>query len=205
MVGAGVAGSALSYAQAKVSIQEHAATATTPASSVVHAAAKISEREVTKQSFSTRCSWHDMLVLAWGALIQATSDLLHAGSYHMWSSGQLHAVPVAYPNGCSRNPTAITSHPCSSGMPLHVFACMDEQQGRRVLMLERELSQPDRIVGELLQPGGYLMLKRLGLEHCVEKIDSQKVCSKLGGTGLCAEFVRLPCVHASRLYLHWCP
>ena len=42
-------------------------------------------------------------------------------------------------------------------------------------MLERDLSQPDRIVGELLQPGGYLMLKRLGLADCTEDIDSQKV------------------------------
>lgn len=42
-------------------------------------------------------------------------------------------------------------------------------------MLERDLSQPDRIVGELLQPGGYLALKRLGLEHCVDGIDAQKV------------------------------
>lgn len=41
--------------------------------------------------------------------------------------------------------------------------------------MERDLSQPDRIVGELLQPGGYLMLKRLGLEHAVDGIDSQKV------------------------------
>ena len=49
------------------------------------------------------------------------------------------------------------------------------QDGRRVLLLERDLSQPDRIVGELLQPGGYLMLKRLGLEHAVDGIDSQKV------------------------------
>ncbi len=44
-----------------------------------------------------------------------------------------------------------------------------------MLLLERDLSQPDRIVGELLQPGGYLMLKRLGLEGCVEGIDSVKV------------------------------
>lgn len=44
-----------------------------------------------------------------------------------------------------------------------------------MLLLERDLSQPDRIVGELLQPGGYLMLKRLGLESCVEGIDSVKV------------------------------
>jgi len=49
------------------------------------------------------------------------------------------------------------------------------KQGRRVLCVERDLSQPDRIVGELLQPGGYLKLKELGLESCVEGIDAQKV------------------------------
>ncbi len=37
------------------------------------------------------------------------------------------------------------------------------QDGRRVLVLERDLSEPDRIVGELLQPGGYLKLVELGL------------------------------------------
>mmetsp|Transcript_626 Transcript_626/g.1862 ORF Transcript_626/g.1862 Transcript_626/m.1862 type:complete len:293 (+) Transcript_626:281-1159(+) len=47
--------------------------------------------------------------------------------------------------------------------------------GRRVLVLERDLSEPDRIVGELLQPGGYLALKQLGLEACVDEIDSQMV------------------------------
>jgi hypothetical protein len=49
------------------------------------------------------------------------------------------------------------------------------QDGRRVLLLERDFSQPDRIVGELLQPGGYLMLKRMGLEDCTDGIDSQRV------------------------------
>jgi squalene monooxygenase len=44
-----------------------------------------------------------------------------------------------------------------------------------VLLLERDLTQPDRIVGELLQPGGYLALKRLGLAHCTEGIDAQRV------------------------------
>lgn len=44
-----------------------------------------------------------------------------------------------------------------------------------MLLLERDLSQPDRIVGELLQPGGYVMLQKLGLEHCVTGIDSIKV------------------------------
>lgn len=46
---------------------------------------------------------------------------------------------------------------------------------RRVLLLERDLNQPDRIVGELLQPGGYLKLKQLGLECCVDGIDAQRV------------------------------
>ena len=30
-------------------------------------------------------------------------------------------------------------------------------------MIERDLREPDRIVGELLQPGGYLKLVELGL------------------------------------------
>lgn len=37
------------------------------------------------------------------------------------------------------------------------------------------MSEPDRIVGELLQPGGYLKLVELGLEDCVEGIDAQRV------------------------------
>jgi ethanolamine utilization microcompartment shell protein EutS len=44
-----------------------------------------------------------------------------------------------------------------------------------VLLLERDFSQPDRIVGELLQPGGYLMLKKLGLEDTTDGINSVKV------------------------------
>ncbi|KAB2594820.1 squalene monooxygenase-like [Pyrus ussuriensis x Pyrus communis] len=38
------------------------------------------------------------------------------------------------------------------------------KEGRRVHVIERDLSEPDRIVGELLQPGGYLKLIELGLE-----------------------------------------
>ena len=38
------------------------------------------------------------------------------------------------------------------------------QDGRNVLLVERDLTEPDRIVGELLQPGGYLKLLALGLE-----------------------------------------
>lgn len=38
------------------------------------------------------------------------------------------------------------------------------QDGRKVVIIERDLSEPDRIVGELLQPGGYIALAKLGLK-----------------------------------------
>ncbi|RDL31438.1 FAD protein [Venustampulla echinocandica] len=46
------------------------------------------------------------------------------------------------------------------------------RQGRSVLLLERWLKEPDRIVGELLQPGGVAALKKLGLGDCLEGIDA---------------------------------
>ncbi|KAI2635522.1 squalene epoxidase [Xylaria nigripes] len=45
-------------------------------------------------------------------------------------------------------------------------------QGRSVILLERWMKEPNRIVGELLQPGGYKSLQKLGLAHCVENIDA---------------------------------
>lgn len=46
------------------------------------------------------------------------------------------------------------------------------RQGRSVILLEKSLKQPDRIVGELLQPGGVQALEELGLRDCVEEIDA---------------------------------
>ena len=46
---------------------------------------------------------------------------------------------------------------------------------RSVTLLEKSLKEPDRIVGELLQPGGVSALRKLGLEDCLEDIDSIKV------------------------------
>ena len=46
---------------------------------------------------------------------------------------------------------------------------------RSVTLLEKSLKEPDRIVGELLQPGGVSALKKLGLEDCLEEIDSVRV------------------------------
>ena len=42
-------------------------------------------------------------------------------------------------------------------------------------LLEKSLKEPDRIVGELLQPGGVSALQYLGLAHCLEEIDSVRV------------------------------
>ena len=36
-------------------------------------------------------------------------------------------------------------------------------QGRSVILLEKSLKEPNRIVGELLQPGGVQALEKLGL------------------------------------------
>ena len=44
--------------------------------------------------------------------------------------------------------------------------------GRRVLVVERDMSEPDRIVGELLQPGGVRALQMLGLGDTLEGIDA---------------------------------
>lgn len=46
------------------------------------------------------------------------------------------------------------------------------RQGRDVLLIERDYSEPDRIVGELLQPGGVSALEALGLRNCLEDIDA---------------------------------
>lgn len=46
------------------------------------------------------------------------------------------------------------------------------RSGRTVALLERDLSHPDRIVGELLQPGGVKALRWLGLQDTLEGIDA---------------------------------
>ncbi|KAL3505205.1 hypothetical protein ACH5RR_035046 [Cinchona calisaya] len=72
----------------------------------------------------------------------------------------------------SNNPEIII---VGAGVAGSALACSLGKDGRRVLVIERDLSEPDRIVGELLQPGGYLKLIELGLEDCVEGIDAQRV------------------------------
>ncbi|XP_037641852.1 squalene monooxygenase [Sebastes umbrosus] len=55
------------------------------------------------------------------------------------------------------------------------MAAVLAKDGRRVTVVERDLKEPDRIVGELLQPGGFKALKDLGLEGSVEGLDAHQV------------------------------
>ncbi|XP_060756921.1 squalene monooxygenase isoform X2 [Neoarius graeffei] len=55
------------------------------------------------------------------------------------------------------------------------MAAVLAQDGWKVCVVERDLREPDRIVGELLQPGGYRALKELGLEGAVEGLDAHVV------------------------------
>ncbi|KAG6827569.1 hypothetical protein H0H87_004427 [Tephrocybe sp. NHM501043] len=54
----------------------------------------------------------------------------------------------------------------------HALSTLPRRAPLRIALLERSLSEPDRIVGELLQPGGVMALRKLGLEPCLEGIDS---------------------------------
>lgn len=54
----------------------------------------------------------------------------------------------------------------------HALSTLPRETPLRIALLERSLDEPDRIVGELLQPGGVMALKSLGLESCLEGIDA---------------------------------
>lgn len=49
------------------------------------------------------------------------------------------------------------------------------RQGRKVLIIERDWSEPDRIVGELMQPAGLKALRELGMVQAVNNIKAQNV------------------------------
>lgn len=49
------------------------------------------------------------------------------------------------------------------------------RKGKKVLIVEREWEQPDRIVGELMQPGGIRALRSLGMVQSINNIDAQPV------------------------------
>lgn len=50
-----------------------------------------------------------------------------------------------------------------SGVLGSTMATVLARDGRRVTLIERDMGEPDRIIGELLQPGGCEVLEKLGL------------------------------------------
>lgn len=49
------------------------------------------------------------------------------------------------------------------------------RHGKKVAVIEKNMAEMDRILGELLQPGGVQMLQQLGLENTLLDIDAQPV------------------------------
>ncbi|XP_052603837.1 squalene monooxygenase [Peromyscus californicus insignis] len=62
-----------------------------------------------------------------------------------------------------------------SGVLGSALATVLSRDGRKVTVIERDLKEPDRIVGELLQPGGYRVLKELGLGDTVEGFNAHLI------------------------------
>ena len=60
-----------------------------------------------------------------------------------------------------------------AGVAGGVFAA-SQPSSTRILVVERDLSEPDRIIGELMQPGGIQALKELDLVHLIDGIDAVK-------------------------------
>uniref|UniRef100_A0A672HGH9 Squalene monooxygenase n=1 Tax=Salarias fasciatus TaxID=181472 RepID=A0A672HGH9_SALFA len=79
----------------------------------------------------------------------------------------------------SQSPSSEASEPdvviVGAGVLGSAMATILARDGRRVTVVERDLKEPDRIVGELLQPGGFRALRDLGLEGSVEGLDAHLV------------------------------
>ena len=59
-----------------------------------------------------------------------------------------------------------------AGCSLAYSLATRSQKPLRICLLERSLAEPDRIVGELLQPRGVEALKSMGMEECLEGIEA---------------------------------
>jgi squalene monooxygenase len=73
---------------------------------------------------------------------------------------------------------------CALAYALSTITSQTRSKPLRVALLERSLAEPDRIVGELLQPGGVIALRKLGMEDCLEGIGAIPVrgyCVVQGG------------------------
>ncbi|CAG8978980.1 hypothetical protein HYALB_00012263, partial [Hymenoscyphus albidus] len=80
---------------------------------------------------------------------------------------------MTLPNGSQDHP--FDSIVVGAGIVGCAVATTFARQGRKVLLLERSLREPDRMTGDLLQPGGVAALRKLGMGACLEGIDAVSV------------------------------
>ena len=62
-----------------------------------------------------------------------------------------------------------------AGMAGATIAAYLAPKGINIALIDRNYSEKNRIVGELLQPGAVLMLEKMGLSHLLEGIDGQMI------------------------------
>ena len=62
-----------------------------------------------------------------------------------------------------------------AGMAGATIAAYLAPKGINIALIDRNYSEKNRIVGELLQPGAVLMLEKMGLAHLLEGIDGQMI------------------------------
>ncbi|GAA5982090.1 hypothetical protein JCM11641_004320 [Rhodosporidiobolus odoratus] len=89
----------------------------------------------------------------------------------MTMTATLERIPSADPVLASQSTYDIAL--IGSGILGSALASSLGRSGRTVLLLERDLSEPDRIVGELLQPGGVYALEQLGMGECLDGLGEE--------------------------------
>ncbi|KAL0984922.1 hypothetical protein UPYG_G00150520 [Umbra pygmaea] len=88
------------------------------------------------------------------------------------TSSSMESSTASGSSSLSQDPDVVI---VGAGVLGSAMAVVLARDGRRVTVIERDLKEPDRIVGELLQPGGYKALRELGLTACVEGLDAHVV------------------------------
>lgn len=64
---------------------------------------------------------------------------------------------------------------CALAHGLATITAPAQNRQLKIALLERSLAEPDRIVGELLQPGGCMALRKLGMSGCLDDIGAVPV------------------------------
>ncbi|KAJ7240481.1 squalene epoxidase-domain-containing protein [Mycena rebaudengoi] len=84
----------------------------------------------------------------------------------------------------------------------HALSTLPREKPLRIALLERSLAEPDRIVGEILQPGGISALKELGLQSCLNDIDAVRVKGYTVITGTKTVTIPYPDASEGRSFHH---